>query len=575
MNRVIDFVVATFLIWLSCGTLCGASSSDKCGQKFTSWNDFNRFELKATVGRTPGYSSWTGTFDKDSCDIQIDIENSYANKITKGKILVVAGRVLLTRGLLSDSRYDNDALNAPLLERELVLRLLGTVLPAGPEETKGARRINHKSAETGIRFATPTAEGIVSAPWRVSGNINVIAANVVEYQLSLSAAGTEGPGGRGGEYNASFIGQMSKVASPKIDDSVPLGGWDLVGDPAWYKTVADVRKKLAVEDYLGEPDPSRNFTGFWKGSCDEAFGLQIMRYGTDGKYSIVFCGPGGCGTPGSEGRTTFITKDSHYEVISETEIKQRSFSGWNTYHRCTKDTHPVLKYREEATTAAGATENSQASNQAGQTGKDPNRPPCNTPRCRKITAFPKTHYCGESPFGNGPDASCDTSVQKKLAVGTKVIADFVCRWTSKCQQEGQPSPEIQQILIGEMRRIGLPSQAEKDVHFTVLAAKSSGWFLIAANYDHISGADLTVCQVIVVTDQSGQPHVLRKVPLRKTNADVSDVTMWSPVDIADVDGEGNFEIILEGDAYENHWLEVLGWQGNSFKTIFSGLGYYL
>jgi hypothetical protein len=98
---------------------------------------------------------------------------------------------------------------------------------------------------------------------------------------------------------------------------------------------------------------------------------------------------------------------------------------------------------------------------------------------------------------------------------------------------------------------------------------------MAANYDHVSAADLTLCQVIVVTDQSGQPHVLRKVPLRKTNADAPDVTTWSPVDIADVDGDGHVEIILEGDAYEDHWLEVDGMKDGSFKTIFSGLGYYL
>ena len=32
-------------------------------------------------------------------------------------------------------------------------------------------------------------------------------------------------------------------------------------------------------------------------------------------------------------------------------IKERSANGWDTYHRCTKDTHPVLKYKEEVSTA--------------------------------------------------------------------------------------------------------------------------------------------------------------------------------------------------------------------------------
>jgi hypothetical protein len=47
------------------------------------------------------------------------------------------------------------------------------------------------------------------------------------------------------------------------------------------------------------------------------------------------------------------------------------------------------------------------------------------------------------------------------------------------------------------------------------------------------------------------------------------------VDIADVDGDGHLEVVLQGNAYENHWLEVVRIQDGFFKTIFSGLGYYL
>jgi len=65
------------------------------------------------------------------------------------------------------------------------------------------------------------------------------------------------------------------------------------------------------------------------------------------------------------------------------------------------------------------------------------------------------------------------------------------------------------------------------------------------------------------------------VRLQKTNADKSTAITWFPMGIADADGDGQLEIILEGDAYENHWLEVDQMQGGSFKKIFSGLGYYL
>jgi hypothetical protein len=46
--------------------------------------------------------------------------------------------------------------------------------------------------------------------------------------------------------------------------------------------------------------------------------------------------------------------------------------------------------------------------------------------------------------------------------------------------------------------------------------------------------------------------------------------------VRDVNGDGTPDIVLEGDAYEDHWLEVISISKNfTVRTIFSGLGYYL
>ena len=45
-------------------------------------------------------------------------------------------------------------------------------------------------------------------------------------------------------------------------------------------------------------------------------------------------------------RPTFITGDKHYEVVSEDELIV-SWGSRETYRRCTKDTNPVLKYKEQ------------------------------------------------------------------------------------------------------------------------------------------------------------------------------------------------------------------------------------
>ena len=216
----------------------------------------------------------------------------------------------------------------------------------------------------------------------------------------------------------------------------------------------------------------------------------------------------------------------------------------------------------------------------GQRGKDPHRPACTSAPCQKIESFLKAHFCGASPFGNGPDNGCDTRSAKQLITGVNVIAAFDCQTDvtdgrPKCRQRSVPSPAVRSILVREMRRLGLPARAEKDVYFTVWQPSSAKWLLAAADYGQANGSDLALCQVILAVGPGGRVQALRKVKFQKTNADVPTVATWFPLGIADVDGDGELEIILEGDSHENHWLEVDQMHGSSFRTVFSGLGYYL
>jgi len=163
--------------------------------------------------------------------------------------------------------------------------------------------------------------------------------------------------------------------------------------------------------------------------------------------------------------------------------------------------------------------------------KDPHRPACTSAPCQKIESFLKGHFCGASPFGNGPQNGCDTRSAKQLVTGVNVIAAFDCEWSEtdgrpKCRQRSEPSPAIRNILVREMRLLGLPARAEKEIYFTVWQPSSAKWFLAAADFGQANDSDLKLCQVIVVVDRGGQVHVLRKVQFQKTNADVPTVTTW-------------------------------------------------
>lgn len=313
-----------------------------------------------------GYSLWQGQFDKETNDIQVDVETSQAGKVVKGKILMIGGRVMAVQGPIVEPGYEIDALDGAVLELQLVIKLLGRVLPNGPTALRSAQIIDYSDVTTGIQIATPSAEGMIQPPWHVVGEVKPAEGSSIRYELTLtSKTGDQGAKARV-DTVVSLAGTLSSVGSAKIDDHLSLERWDLFGvgvqsrkqqgattydysaAPATtnYKTVADVRKKLVEQDYPGESDPSKNFTGFWKTDCGNAFGLQIMPHGSSGRYSVIFCGPGGCGDLDSGGRETFITKDSHYQVIGEDELRIKSGDGWETYRRCTRDTHPVLKYKQ-------------------------------------------------------------------------------------------------------------------------------------------------------------------------------------------------------------------------------------
>ena len=193
---------------------------------------------------------------------------------------------------------------------------------------------------------------------------------------------------------------------------------------------------------------------------------------------------------------------------------------------------------------------------------DSHRPACVDAQCRKIMSFLKAHYCSESPYGNGREDGCQITIPKGPRPGVDVVADFECEWSDAkramdCNQYGEPSSYIRSVLTRELRRLGLPAKANGQTYFTAWKSTASGWSLAAAYYVRTADSNVELCQVIVVIDQSSHVLMLRKLPFQKTDVERPAVTQWSPIDLADVDGDGRADVVLQGDAYEDHWLEVV------------------
>jgi len=243
------------------------------------------------------------------------------------------------------------------------------------------------------------------------------------------------------------------------------------------------------------------------------------------------------------------------------------------HFKCSQGSRSILTIALLATFAAAHHVNAQAE-------KDPHRPACTGATCRKVESFVKAHYCGESPAGNGPDDSCDLRSRKKPGPGVNVKVDVDCEWNTnkgeaECEQHGQPSQDVRNVLIGQLRELGLPPKASGKIYYTVWESTQAAWSVAEADYSRQVGSDVELCQVIVLIDKNSHVIRLRKVPFQKTDSDVPAVTQWSLLDLADAQGNGQVDIILQGDEYENHWLEVVSVRDGTPRTVFSGLGYYL
>lgn len=71
----------------------------------------------------------------------------------------------------------------------------------------------------------------------------------------------------------------------------------------------------AIASGSGCSEREVNYTGIWKGTCSDYWGVLIRPAG-GGLYSVTFCGLSGCLEPGEWTPDTRIEGDSMYRVVS-------------------------------------------------------------------------------------------------------------------------------------------------------------------------------------------------------------------------------------------------------------------
>ena len=156
---------------------------------------------------------------KGDARITVDIRDD--SSPTKGTILLIGGRWMLTQGFTPKPGEEIDVLDAAALNSQLVIALLNAVLPKGPPAPGSPQRVALAEKTKSIQVSTSSASGDYSAPWKVEGTVTVPApTGPATYHLSFTFSGEGRP------VTLDLSGAVATASPPvSLPDSMPLSGW--------------------------------------------------------------------------------------------------------------------------------------------------------------------------------------------------------------------------------------------------------------------------------------------------------------------------------------------------------------
>ena len=291
------------LALLAAPTLAAAScSNDPECDDISAWATFTRITLTQSASGSEGTIKWVGSFDPKTLDASINIATHGSQEQMAGTVALVGGQVMLAKGLKLRPGYEIDALDAPVLSMKLVLILMQRIFPKGPDEVVGPKKFD-RVGRVGIKYATPSASGYIPAPWHIRGKVMRLPDGTLPFDLALTFA-FQGQDKHRSSITIGMKGELAVLGRPVFRDSDSLEGWTTYGlgpqqtkqggsttfdygakpqEATRFRNIGDIRSFIASENDPGAKDSTKDFTGFWKEKCDEAFGLQIKHYGDDGK----------------------------------------------------------------------------------------------------------------------------------------------------------------------------------------------------------------------------------------------------------------------------------------------------
>lgn len=185
------------------------------------WYQASESKIRVSSGGSSDFAQWKFLFP-EADSVSIDFDTRAQGIAQTGKILLVGGRVMLTKGFSPGKGYEIDALDLPILNYQLVVTLLSQAFPPGPDKFEGKQTVSVSEQKRGIKIATTSASGRYPSPWTLKGEMQRRDVETIDFSFTFSCA-------ENGAQQAFLIsGEWKKAAKPSpLDPSMSLEGWSL------------------------------------------------------------------------------------------------------------------------------------------------------------------------------------------------------------------------------------------------------------------------------------------------------------------------------------------------------------
>jgi hypothetical protein len=186
------------------------------------WQDINSLSLTVEDNQNSWKANWLITIDKEKNTISIEKDDYFHNHNLKGTIIVLAGKTMLSKGLVLKKGYEIDALDTPIIMFQLLLDILNKTIPSGPSSVTKEFTVEHTETQVPIHISTKSASAHFNAPWTVTGQLSKAVKGSIDYDLKFATSLNGGI-----NYTLEMAGELHQKSGRALDDTMKLDGWQI------------------------------------------------------------------------------------------------------------------------------------------------------------------------------------------------------------------------------------------------------------------------------------------------------------------------------------------------------------